>query len=154
MEFKTPLIFTFTVDKKKYYDKLKIPQKDSKIYKSSNDFLNRLIEVLNLPYKFEDLLSIIEKNNNYVITNDNFKKMVLLVYRIIANVPVIIMGDTGCSKTSLINILNQILNGGERTFEYSDIESGEKKEVKTIKTINIHPGITDEKLYKNLEASK
>ena len=67
-------------------------------------------EILNLPFEVDSLLSIIEeKNNNYVITNDNFKKMVLLVYRIIANVPVIIMGDTGCGKASLITKLNQIL---------------------------------------------
>ena len=50
------------------------------------------MEILNLPYKIEDLLSIIEeKNNNYIITKDNFKKMVLLIYRIVRNVPVIIM---------------------------------------------------------------
>ena len=42
-----------------------------------------------------------------MITNDNFKKLVLIVYRIIANVPVIIMGDTGCGKTPLITKLNQ-----------------------------------------------
>ena len=70
-------------------------------------------------------MSIIgEKNNNYVITNDNFKKMVLLLYRIIANVPVIIMGDTGCGKTSLIKVLNQIINGGEFKCERIEIENG------------------------------
>jgi len=91
-------------------------------------------------YSEESLLSIIEeKNNNYVITNDNFKKMVLLIYRIIANIPVIIMGDTGCGKTSLITKLNQILNGGKTT----------------LKIINIHPGITDEMLFERIdEANK
>ncbi len=50
------------------------------------------MEIINLPYKIEDLLSIIEeKNNNCVITKENFKKMVLLIYRIVRNVPVIIM---------------------------------------------------------------
>ena len=84
-----------------------------------------------------ELLGIIkvEKNNNYVITNDNFKKMVLLVYRIIANVPVIIMGDTGCGKTSLIIKLNQILNGGKTTLF----------------KINIHPGYDDEKLCRKMD---
>ena len=54
--------------------------------------------------------------------------MFLLIYRIKANVPVIIMGETGCGKTALITKLNQILNNGEIT----------------VKIINIHPGITDE----------
>ena len=56
--------------------------------------------------------------------------MVLLVYRIKANIPVIIMGDTGCGKTALITKLNQIINNGDIT----------------LKIINIHPGISDEKL--------
>lgn len=59
-------------------------------------------------------------------------KMVLLIYRIRANIPVIIMGDTGCGKTALITKLSQLLNNGEAKVEI----------------INIHPGITDEKLCK------
>ena len=137
MKFDTPLIFI--IKEKMIYDELIIPQKDSKEskkYKSSKDYLERIKEILNLPYEVESLLSVIEeKNNNYIITNDNFIKMVLLVYRIIANVPVIIMGDTGCGKTSLITKLNQILNNGETTLEIK----------------NIHPGITDDNLCKYME---
>ena len=136
MKFPYPLIFTNK--EKMIYDELFIPQKDSNEYKNSKDYLKRIKEILNLPNEVEEdkgevksLLSIIEeKNNNYVITNDNFKKMVLLLYRIKANVPVIIMGDTGCGKTALITKLNQIINNGKTT----------------VKIINIHPGITDEKL--------
>ena len=54
--------------------------------------------------------------------------MVLLVYRIKANVPIIIMGDTGCGKIALIIKLNQILNNGRKTVEIINI-------------INIHHGI-------------
>jgi len=61
--------------------------------------------------------------------------MVLLLYRIKANIPVILMGETGCGKKSLVIKLNQILNG--------------RKTI--IKTINIHPGITDEIIYKRME---
>ena len=41
--------------------------------------------------------------------------MILLLYRIKANVPVIIMGDTGCGKTMLITKLNQLLNNGKKS---------------------------------------
>ena len=61
--------------------------------------------------------------------------MILLIYRIIANIPVIIMGEQGCGKISLIIILNQILNGGKTT----------------LKIINIHPGITEEILCERME---
>ena len=61
--------------------------------------------------------------------------MVLLIYLIIANIPVIIMGETGCGKTSLITKLNQIVNGGKIT----------------VIKINIYPGITDEILCERME---
>ena len=57
------------------------------------------------------------------------------MFRIKANIPVIIMGETGCGKTSLIIKLNQILNNGEKNIEI----------------INIHPDITDEILCKEME---
>ena len=52
------------------------------------------------------------------------------MYRIKANVPVIVMGGTGYGKTSLIKKLSQILNNGEEK----------------IKIINIYPVITDEEI--------
>ena len=51
-----------------------------------------------------------EKVNNlpsldYALTPDNILKMVLIVQRIRAGIPVIIMGETGCGKTSLVRYL-------------------------------------------------
>jgi midasin (ATPase involved in ribosome maturation) len=116
MTFQKSLIFA--IKDKMILKKLVIPKKDSKDYKNSKEYLETIKDILNLPYTVESLLSIIEeKNNNYIITNDNFKKIVLLVYRIIANVPVIIMGDTGYAKTALITELNQIINGGKKQLK-------------------------------------
>ncbi|KAH7446603.1 hypothetical protein KP509_01G064300 [Ceratopteris richardii] len=42
---------------------------------------------------------------NYVLTPDNFLKMALVSLRIKTRVPVIIMGETGCGKTSLLRAL-------------------------------------------------
>ena len=41
----------------------------------------------------------------YEFTIDNFVKMILIYLRIRANVPLILMGETGCGKTSLIETL-------------------------------------------------
>ena len=43
--------------------------------------------------------------NSYIFTSDNFIKLILIMTRIRANLPVILMGETGCGKTSLIRIL-------------------------------------------------
>jgi len=128
----------------------------NQVINPSYKYLERLKKILNLENDLEDdleddkhkkkksLISILSGDNiNYVITDDNYKKMVLLVYRIKANVPVIIMGETGCGKTSLIKKLSQILNNGEEL----------------VQTFNINPGITDEQIIDkmkemNLESKK
>ena len=69
----------------------------------------------------KSLFQIIEEDD-YVITKDNFRKMILILYRIIANIPVILMGETGCGKTALIKILNKLLNNGEETLEVINID--------------------------------
>jgi midasin (ATPase involved in ribosome maturation) len=107
--------------------KFKLPDNNTVKYKTSEDYLKELKLNIGIPNevnkeiddkdlgKLKSLKSILEeKDENYVITNDNFRKMILLIYRIKANVPVIIMGDTGCGKTMLITKLNKLLNNGEK----------------------------------------
>ena len=60
--------------------------------------------------------------------------MVLIINRIVANIPVILMGETGCGKTSLIKKLNLLLNNDESNLEF----------------IDIHPGITDNIIKKKM----
>lgn len=43
--------------------------------------------------------------SNYVLTPDNFLKMAFISLRVNAGVPVIIMGEAGCGKTSLLKAL-------------------------------------------------
>ena len=82
-------------------------------YNSEEDYLQELKNILSLDNPVSDddglvcdrskksLLSIINKEG-YIITNDNYKKMILILYRIAVNIPVILMGETGCGKTALI----------------------------------------------------
>ena len=152
IEFKEPLIFIHQIKGKLYHYRLCIDDDNLEKYKNSLDYLLKLKEIMNLPQKANYLLSLFEEeNNNYVITNDNFKKMALLYYRIVANVPVIIMGDTGCGKTALITKLNQILNGGETKIEIIDEKTGKKRVMNTLKIINIHPAINDEDICQQME---
>ena len=113
-------------------------KKSNKMINLSYEYLKRLKIKLNLPndiekdsYGNKSLLTILnEGKDNYVITEDNYKKMIFLFNLIKAKIPVIIMGETGCGKTSLIIKLSQILNNGEKSVEI----------------ININPDITDEEI--------
>ena len=64
--------------------------------------------------------------------------MILLIYRIKADIPVIIMGETGCGKTSLIIKLSQFLNNGEELLGI----------------IHIHSGITDKEIINEMIKKK
>ena len=63
--------------------------------------------------------------NAYQLTNDNFTKMCMVLLRIRSRIPVIIMGETGCGKTSLVRFLSNIVHA---TFEVRDIHAGTTEE--------------------------
>ena len=67
---------------------------------------------------------LLKTKGNYAFTADNFSKMILIILRIRAKIPVIMMGETGCGKTSLIRKLSEFLENEMLIF-------------------NIHAGITD-----------
>jgi len=58
--------------------------------------LERLVKIGNEPIKYP----------SYSLTSDNLLKMALIILRLRAQIPVIIMGETGCGKTSLIKFLS------------------------------------------------
>ena len=71
-------------------------------------------------------------NGNYTYTIDNFYKTIIIYYRILSGIPVILMGETGCGKTSLLNML--------ATFKYK----GSSK----MKILKCHAGTNDNDIIK------
>ncbi len=69
---------------------------------NNKGFLREINKVLSLNQREEELLKI---EPNYVFTTDNFIKILLITLKIRAKVPIIMMGETGCGKTSLIDKL-------------------------------------------------
>ena len=62
--------------------------------------------------------------------------MALILLRIRAKIPVIMMGETGCGKTSLIRKLSEMLNNGDKN---------------KMKILNIHAGTNDKEIIRFLE---
>ena len=85
-----------------------------------------------------EIKSIEEIVGDYVFTADNFVKMILILLRIRANIPVIMMGETGCGKTSLIRKLYELMNNGVCNMEI----------------LNIHAGVTDNEILHFLYDNK
>ncbi|KAK7494871.1 hypothetical protein BaRGS_00013998, partial [Batillaria attramentaria] len=70
------------------------------------DRLLRLYRVLGL-YDEEifDDSGIIDPDDTYELTTDNVKKILAIYMRFRCNIPVIVMGETGCGKTRLVEFL-------------------------------------------------
>jgi len=105
---------------------------DYKHYKKKQ-FLEELRNFLDINNPIEknkdnNEISLKEITNNYVITPDNFLKMILILLRIRSNIPVIMMGERGCGKSSLIKILYKM--------KYN-------REIYRMKILNIHSGTTN-----------
>ena len=73
---------------------MKLVDYDSLSQEQLQDKLDLLARVTATPSHFDSSLK-------YALTPDNILKMILILLRIRANIPVIIMGETGCGKTSL-----------------------------------------------------
>ena len=84
----------------------------------------------------EGIKSLEEIAFDYAFTSDNFIKIILILLRLRANIPVIMMGETGCGKTALIKKLAELKNNGDD---------------KRMKILNIHAGTTDDDIIKFIE---
>ena len=96
---------------------------------NSNILFEELIKILNLNTTIENVKEIL---GNYVFISDNFIKIILIIMRIQTNIPIIIMGESGCGKSSLIKILSKLVKS-------------------EMKTLNIHSEITDKDIFNFME---
>jgi hypothetical protein len=99
-----------------YRDRTGVPSNVEKLLKSQDVRGNKQLEDFKvftqeqLQEKLEKIacMKLVERNNifhSYALTPDNILKMILIILRVRVNVPVIIMGETGCGKTSLVRYL-------------------------------------------------
>ena len=101
---------------------------------TQKDFLEELKSILDIKNPIEkkegknELISLSEITKDYVFTEDNFIKMCLILIRLRANIPAIMMGETGCGKTSLIRKLSELQNNGKCLLVIDNIHSGHTNE--------------------------
>ena len=65
---------------------------------------------------FQCICIIILDLPHYVLTPDNFLKITMALTRVQAGIPVIIMGEAGCGKTSMINFAGHLTNANVVSF--------------------------------------
>ena len=93
---------------------------------NSDEILLEIKKVLNI--NNATLKELKQYTNSYVFTADNFIKLILILTRTRANIPVIMMGETGCGKTSLLRVLSKLQNKGELKMKIKNIHAGTEEE--------------------------
>ena len=91
------------------------------------------------PDKPDTLIPIKDPDPTYVLTIDNMKKILAIHMRFRCNIPVIIMGETGCGKTRLIYYMCQL--------------QSKHLNRKNMRVLKMHGGTTNDDIIKELEDS-
>ncbi|XP_048088902.1 E3 ubiquitin-protein ligase rnf213-alpha-like isoform X2 [Alosa alosa] len=81
--------------------------------------------------------SVKDPDESYQLTLDNILKILAIHMRFQCNIPVIIMGETGCGKTRLVKFM-------------CDLLKTEKQKMNLI-VVRVHGGTTSEQIYKKVE---
>ena len=85
-----------------------------------DQYIEELRKIFNISAEL-NIKEIAKKNGNYIFTRDNFIKMILIYFRIKSDIPVILMGETGCGKTTLIKMLSFLGNKGKDKMKIMNI---------------------------------
>ncbi|XP_066836382.1 E3 ubiquitin-protein ligase RNF213 isoform X3 [Anser cygnoides] len=95
--------------------------------------LERLCMVLGIPW-------VTDPDETYELTTDNVLKILAIEMRFRCNIPVVIMGETGCGKTRLVKFLCQLRRS------YVDVEN--------MKLVKVHGGTTAEMIYARIKEAE
>lgn len=88
-----------------------------------------------------------EANINYQITVDNALKLIAIYLRFVANIPVVIMGETGCGKTRLVRFFADLYR--------NEFKSGGRKMRRDILIhVKVHGGMTANEIVKYVEEAE
>lgn len=114
-----------------YLEKFENKVINRKNYKEFSGLVDLKKIETNEKYLWHNLLNAFEKSvtedinnmrNNfknkgkYILTLDNYIKIILIHNKMISGLPVILMGETGCGKTYLLEFYSEVLRKGEIIF--------------------------------------
>ena len=121
--------------------------------KDKINFLEEVKTILNINKKIDPVVDL----NRYVFTSDNFIKLILILLRLQSGIPIIMIGETGCGKTSLIKTIAK-LKSNQESFAFDKIIKivegmTEEEFINDINKINDDAKNSKLKFHVNIEGS-
>nr|XP_039261340.1 E3 ubiquitin-protein ligase rnf213-alpha-like isoform X1 [Styela clava] len=99
--------------------------------KSRIEKLNTLRTIMGLPPSTDD------PDPTYELTTDNVLKILAIYMRLKCNIPVIVMGETGCGKTRMVEFMSKLRAAGNEN-------------VRNMVTLKVHGGVMAEDIYRSV----
>ena len=133
---------------------LEILKQGLKLYDNFNDFIfDKQILILSSIFgvKSNHLLEKSTDKQDYKLTVDNSLKLLAIYLRFISNIPVVIMGETGCGKTRLIRFFADLFR-----FEFAHMgqTNGVENDVDILVHVKVHGGMSAQELVAYVEKAE
>ncbi|KAL8623379.1 hypothetical protein ACOMHN_065913 [Nucella lapillus] len=84
---------------------------------------------------------ILDPDHTYELTTDNVKKILAIYMRFRCNIPVIVMGETGCGKTRLVKFL-------------CALQTPQRQKLKTMVLVKVHGGTTGKDVIRKVRQAE
>ena len=105
------------------------------------DKIKQLCRVMGLKENLDS-----DPDPNYELTTDNVLKMLAIHMRFRCGIPVVVMGETGCGKTRMIEFMCKLkLEANQK------LKKEQKSNVKNIKVVKVHGGISIRNIQKQMK---
>lgn len=88
---------------------------------SKTDKIRKLLSVMGVEWSMRNNARIVDPDPSYELTMDNLLKIIAIYMRLRANIPVIIMGETGCGKTRLIKYMCELQKNPTETARVNNM---------------------------------
>ena len=95
------------------------------------------------------MMDEIEFDVSYELTQDNVMKLLAIHMRFRIDIPVVLMGETGCGKTKLIEYLCSLMAGGRKI-----INEGQQKPVENMIVLKVHGGLKMDDLLAGIKKAE
>ena len=133
---------------------LEILKQGLRLYDNFNDFIfDKQILMLSSIFgvKSTHLLEESAEKQDYKLTVDNSLKLLAIYLRFISDIPVVIMGETGCGKTRLIRFFADLCR-----FEFVHMGqvNGVENDVDILVHVKVHGGMSAQELAGYVEQAE
>ena len=107
---------------------------------SKKEKIFKLLRVMGVTWMNNDINQVRDPDPTYELTMDNLLKILAIYMRLRSNIPVIVMGETGCGKTRLCKYMCKL-----------QVDPNMEEKINNVYLVKVHGGTTTEDIIEHVE---